>query len=63
MVIFLAAIAGLVVWIVMWATAISNAFDAFLVTLLIILVGCAAHILAPILPGNRGGGDTPPPGA
>jgi Mn2+/Fe2+ NRAMP family transporter len=60
MAIFLATIAGLVVWIVMWAVGVKS-FDAFMVMLLIILLGCTAHILAPFLPGNRK--DAPPPGA
>ncbi len=62
MVIFLATIVGLVVWIVLWAIGASNAFDAFLLTMLIILVACAAHIIAPYLPGNRRD-ELPPPGA
>jgi hypothetical protein len=43
---------GLVVWIVMWALGV-KAFDAFLITALVVLVGATARILLPYLPGNR----------
>jgi hypothetical protein len=43
---------GLVVWIVMWALGI-KAFDAFLITVLVILLGATARIIAPYLPGKR----------
>jgi len=43
---------GLIVWIVLWALGI-KAFDAFLITVLVVLVGATARILAPYLPGNR----------
>jgi hypothetical protein len=43
---------GLVVWIVMWALGV-KAFDAFLITVLVVLVGATARILLPYLPGNR----------
>jgi Mn2+/Fe2+ NRAMP family transporter len=60
-VIYLATIVGLVLWIVLWALNV-KAFDAFLLTMLIVLGACVAHIIAPYLPGNRG--DEPrPPGA
>jgi hypothetical protein len=45
-------IAGLVVWIVLWATGVKG-FDAFLITILMVLVAAAAHIIAPFLPGNQ----------
>lgn len=43
---------GLVVWIVMWALGI-KAFDAFLITVLVILLGATARIIAPYLPSKR----------
>jgi hypothetical protein len=43
---------GLVIWIVMWALGV-KAFDAFLITVLIVLLGVTARMLAPYLPGNR----------
>ena len=62
MVIFLATIVGLSLWIILWGIGATNSFDAFMLTILIILIACAAHIVAPYLPGNRGD-DHPPPGA
>ena len=43
---------GLVIWLVMWALGV-KAFDAFMITVLVVLVGATARILAPYLPGNR----------
>jgi hypothetical protein len=45
---------GLVIWLVMWALGV-KAFDAFLITILVVLVGATARMLAPYLPGNRDG--------
>ena len=50
--VLLTLIAGLVVWIVLWATG-AKSFDAFLITLVMLLVAAAAHIVWPTLPGNR----------
>jgi hypothetical protein len=36
----------------MWALG-TKAIDAFMITLLLVLVGATARILAPFLPGNR----------
>lgn len=44
--------AGLCAWIVLWAVG-AKAFDAFLVTLLMVLVAATARVLLPYLPGNR----------
>jgi hypothetical protein len=52
MALLLTLIAGLVVWIVLWATG-TKGFDAFLVTIVMVLIAGAAHIVAPFLPGNR----------
>jgi hypothetical protein len=43
---------GLVVWIVMWALGV-KAFDAFMITVLVVLVCATARILLPYLPGKR----------
>jgi hypothetical protein len=48
----LTTIAGLVVWIVLWAIDVKS-FDAFLITLGMILVAATARIISPFLPGNR----------
>jgi hypothetical protein len=58
---YLAVIAGLVVWIVGWALGIKS-FDAFLITLAIVLVAVTARILSPFLPGNQATDDEEPPG-
>jgi hypothetical protein len=43
---------GLVIWIVMWALG-TKPFDAFLITVVIVVLGATARMLAPYLPGNR----------
>jgi hypothetical protein len=45
---------GLVIWLVMWALGI-KAIDAFMITVLLVLVGATMRIIAPHLPGNRDG--------
>ena len=49
----LTTMAGLVVWIVLWAVGVKS-FDAFLITIAMILVAATARVFAPFLPGNRG---------
>ena len=41
--------AALVVWIVLWSLG-SKAFDAFMLTVLIVLVGATIHILKRYIP-------------
>jgi hypothetical protein len=48
----LAATAGLIVWIVLWALG-AKGFDAFMLAAVIILVGGTVKILAGYLPGRR----------
>jgi hypothetical protein len=43
---------GLVVWLVMWALGI-KAIDAFMITVLLVVLGATMRIIAPYLPGNR----------
>ncbi len=50
--VLLTLIAGLVVWIVLWAIGVKS-FDAFLITMVMMIVAAAAHIVWPTLPGNR----------
>jgi hypothetical protein len=45
---------GLVVWLVLWALGI-KAIDSFIITVLVVLLGATARMLAPYLPGNRDG--------
>jgi hypothetical protein len=48
----LTLIAGLVVWIVLWAIGVKG-FDSFMITILMVLIAAGAHIIAPFLPGNQ----------
>jgi hypothetical protein len=48
----LTTVFGFVVWIVLWSINVKG-FDAFMITVLVIILGATAHILAPYLPGNR----------
>jgi hypothetical protein len=43
---------GLVIWLVMWALGVKP-LDAFLITVLVVLLGATARMLAPYLPGNK----------
>jgi hypothetical protein len=51
--VLLTLIAGLVVWIVLWAIG-AKSFDAFLITGLMLVLAAAGRLLAPYLPGRRG---------
>jgi hypothetical protein len=42
---------GLIIWIVLWALDI-KAIDAFMVTVLVILLAATARALVPFLPGR-----------
>jgi hypothetical protein len=50
--VLLTLIAGLVVWVVLWAIG-AKALDAFLITLVMLIVAAAVHLVVPYLPGNR----------
>ena len=52
MLIVVATTIGLMIWIVLWAIG-GKAFDAFMITVVIIVLGATVHILTPYLPGNR----------
>jgi hypothetical protein len=49
--VLLTLIAGLSVWIVLWAIG-AKGFDAFMITVLMLVLAAAAHLLAPYLPGR-----------
>ena len=51
--VLLTLIAGLVVWIVLWAIG-AKSFDAFLITLVMLIVAAAAHIDLADAPGQPG---------
>lgn len=48
----LTIIAGLVVWVVLWAIG-AKGFDAFMITIVFLLLAAAARIVVPLLPGAR----------
>ena len=48
----LTVLTGFVVWIVLWSLEV-KAFDAFMITILIIVVGITVRIITPFLPGSR----------
>lgn len=48
----LTTIAGLIVWIVLWALEVKP-FDAFMITIGMVVVAATLRIVAPYLPGNR----------
>ncbi|HEY6693130.1 MAG TPA: hypothetical protein VI006_09780 [Solirubrobacteraceae bacterium] len=50
--VLLTLIAGLVVWVVLWAMG-AKGFDAMLITLLMLVVAAATRLIVPHLPGNR----------
>jgi hypothetical protein len=48
----LTLIAGLVVWVVLWAIG-AKGFDAFLITVVFLLLAAAGRIVTPFLTGPR----------
>jgi hypothetical protein len=50
--VILTTTAGLVLWIVLWAIGVKS-FDAFMITLGLIILAVTARLLMPSLPGNR----------
>ncbi len=50
--ILLTLIAGLVIWIVLWSIGVKS-FDAFMLTMLIIILAAGTRMLLPHLPGNQ----------
>jgi len=51
----LTIIAGLVVWVVLWSLG-AKGFDAFMITVVMVVVAAAVHLVTPHLPGNRRAG-------
>lgn len=43
---------SLALWIVLWSIG-TKAIDAFMLVILIMVTAAAAHIVIPMLPGNR----------
>jgi hypothetical protein len=50
--VLLTLIAGLVVWVVLWALG-AKGFDAFMITTLMLVLAAAGYMLTPHLPGRR----------
>jgi hypothetical protein len=50
--VLLTTIAGLVIWIVLWALGVKS-FDAFIITIVMVVIASALSIVTPHLPGNR----------
>jgi len=48
----LTTLAGLVVWIVLLSLGVKS-FDAFLITIAMVLVAATLRVFSPYLPGNR----------
>src|SRR3954471_12708118 len=55
----LTTIAGLVIWIVLWAIGVKS-FDAFLITFILVLLAATAKLATPYLPSGRSGRDECP---
>jgi hypothetical protein len=50
--VLLTLITGLVVWVVLWAIG-AKSFDAFMITVLMLVIAAAGYLLAQHLPGSR----------
>jgi hypothetical protein len=48
----LTLMAGLVIWIVLWALG-AKAFDSIMITVVLLVVAAAMRLVTPYLPGNR----------
>ena len=47
------ATVGFSIWVCLWALGVKS-FDGLLVTMVILVLGAAGHIIGPKLPGARG---------
>jgi hypothetical protein len=52
----LTLIAGLVIWVVLWATG-AKSLDAIMIPALLLVIAAAVRMLTPHLPGRRGADD------
>jgi hypothetical protein len=48
----LAAVSGVLLWIILWSFEVKS-IDAFMITVLIVVVAMAVRMMSPYLPGNR----------
>jgi hypothetical protein len=58
MLLLLTTTAGLAVWIILWALGVKS-FDAFLLTLGMVILAAVVRMVLPSLPGSRPGPDEP----
>jgi uncharacterized membrane protein len=58
MLLVLSTAAALVIWIILWAIG-AKGFDAFMVSILIVLLAATTSLLMRSLPGNRKSADEP----
>jgi hypothetical protein len=52
MILIVTLVVSLVLWIVLWAVG-AKGIDAFMLSILLMLGAAVAHIVLPMLPGNR----------
>ena len=52
MLLILSTAAAFCLWIILWALG-AKAFDAFLITILLVIIAATVRIVTPYLPGNR----------
>lgn len=52
MILIVTLVASLVLWVVLWGIG-AKALDAFMLAIVLMLGAAAAHIILPMLPGNR----------
>jgi hypothetical protein len=50
--VLLTLITGLVIWVVLWAIG-AKSFDAFMITVLMLVIAAAGYLLSHHLPGSR----------
>ncbi len=52
MILIVTLVISLVLWIVLWGVG-AKGFDAFMLSILLMLGAAVVHIVLPMLPGNR----------
>ncbi len=52
MILLVSLVFSLVLWVVLWGIG-AKGFDAFMLSILIMLGAAIVHIVVPMLPGNR----------
>jgi len=52
MILIVTLVISLVIWVVLWALG-AKGIDAFMISILLMITAAAAHIVIPMLPGNR----------